>query len=251
LVPGRLAGLSIAQQSISFSEVPTGPFMTMEALAGGTGGRAYYNTNDILGSLRNALDDSRVTYSLAFYPTNTKWDGKFHDLKVEVKRPGVKVRARRGYYALPEQKLTPQVRQAVIAETARNPLDATGIGLTATAHKDPRAARALTMSAWIDLRDIRMEQKDGKWTGGVEVVFLELDDQKKILGALEQTFLLNLPDDVYHRLLKEGISYTKQLPISGAGTEMCVVVRDGNTGTIGNIRIPIANYFPSVVPSNR
>src|SRR3989442_1340554 len=51
---------------------------TMNILADRTGGRAFYNTNDIQGSVRRAIEDSRVTYVLGFYPTHGNWDAKFH-----------------------------------------------------------------------------------------------------------------------------------------------------------------------------
>jgi VWFA-related protein len=236
--------LSIGQQSISFRDMPIDSNLTMEALASGTGGRAFYNTNDIFGSIRQAIDDSEVTYSLGYYPAGIKWDGKYRSVKVEVHRPGVKVQARKGYFALPEPKLTPQVRQAVIAEVARNPLDSTGIGVTAIAHQ-VGTARALKTSVVFDLRDVSMEQKDGAYDGAVDIVMLDLNDQNKILGALDQTFQLKLPPALYAKLLKEGISLTKELPVAPDAVQLRVVVRDANTGTMGTVRIPIADYFPA------
>jgi hypothetical protein len=235
--------LSVGQQSISFREMPVDSTLTMEALAHGTGGRAYYNNNDIFGSIRQAIDDSLVTYTIGYYPAGIKWDGKYHNIKVEVQRPGMKIQSRKGYFALPEPKLTPQVRQAVIAEVARNPLDATGIGMTAVAHQ-VGTTRALKTSVLFDLRDVRMAQTDGAYTGAVDIVMLDLNDQNKILGAVDQTFQLKLPPDLYAKLLKEGVSLTKELPIAPDAVQLRVVVRDANTGTMGTVRIPMADYFP-------
>jgi VWFA-related protein len=235
--------LSVGQQSISFREMPIDSSLTMEALAHGTGGRAYYNNNDIYGSIRQAIDDSQVTYTIGYYPAGIKWDGKYHNIKVEVQRPGVKIQSRKGYFALPEPKLTPQVRQAVIAEVARNPLDATGIGMTAVVHQ-VGTMRALKTSVLFDLRDVRMEQTGGAYSGAVDIVMLDLNDQNKILGATDQTFQLKLPPDLYAKLLKEGVSLTKELPIAPDAVQLRVVVRDANTGTMGTVRIPMADYFP-------
>ena len=73
-------------------------FDTMNSLAGKTGGRAYYNSNDIMTSLRNAIDDGDVCYSLGFYPRENQSDRKFHNLEVKVNRPGMEVRHRSGFY---------------------------------------------------------------------------------------------------------------------------------------------------------
>jgi VWFA-related protein len=244
----RMQQLSITQQSISFPELPVDSNLTMEELAHGTGGRAFYNTNDIFGSIRQAIEDSQITYTLSYYPSGIKWDGKYHNIKVEVKRPGVKVQSRKGYFALPEPKLTPRARQAAIAEVARNPLDSTGIGITAVAHQ-VGITRALKVTVVFDLHDIKMEEKGGA-TGAVDIVMLNLNDQNKILGALDQTFQLKLPPDLYARFLKDGMSVTKELPIAPDAVQFRVVVRDANTGTMGTVRIPIADYFPVKTVTN-
>ena len=71
----------------------------MKGLAAETGGVAFFNTNDIGGAVRAALDDSRVAYELGYYPAIGKWDGGFRKVKVKVKRPGAHVRTRSGYLA--------------------------------------------------------------------------------------------------------------------------------------------------------
>src|ERR1035441_8940974 len=74
--------------------------ITMEELADRTGGKAFYNTNDIAGSVRKAIDDTKVSYVMGFYPEEADIDGKYHELRVQVPgRKGLELRARQGYYA--------------------------------------------------------------------------------------------------------------------------------------------------------
>jgi hypothetical protein len=65
---------------------------TMRELASRTGGRAYVNTNDLNKAIRDAIQDTRVTYTLGFYPSGEKFDGKFHELKVKPKSLNVFVK---------------------------------------------------------------------------------------------------------------------------------------------------------------
>jgi VWFA-related protein len=88
---------------------PTVPFVQDQAqltarvtslrrLAEGTDGTAVVNTNNIFPALRRITDDLSSYYLLGYYSTG-KLDGRFHAITVRVKRPGVSVRARRGYQA--------------------------------------------------------------------------------------------------------------------------------------------------------
>lgn len=70
-------------------------------MADDTGGRVIYVHNE--KTLEKAFDEIseelRSQYVLGYYPTNTKRDGTFRKIKVEVQRPDTKILARKGYYA--------------------------------------------------------------------------------------------------------------------------------------------------------
>jgi VWFA-related protein len=76
----------------------TSRLTSLRTLAEATDGLAIVQSNDLAGGLRRVADDLSSYYLLGFHAT-TKLDGKFHALSVRVKRPGVDVRARRGYMA--------------------------------------------------------------------------------------------------------------------------------------------------------
>jgi hypothetical protein len=71
----------------------------MHELALNTDGIAVMNGNDLDAGLKRISDDLTSYYLLGYYSTNTKLDGSFREIRVRVKRPGVQVRARRGYRA--------------------------------------------------------------------------------------------------------------------------------------------------------
>ena len=229
----------------AFRPPSTANFDTMNMLADRTGGRAFYNRNDIWGAIRDAIDDSRVTYELGYYPQGVEWNGKFREIKVEVKRPGAHVRARKGYFALPEPKLTPQLRQAIIALSAKSPLEPTGIGITLHVQKPDDGERKLHTVTSFDLHDFAMELQDGVWKGTVDIVLLQMDNRGEIINAEDQTFHLHLDPELYEKYLREGVTNTKDVAILSNAIELRVMLRDGTTGTIGGLTLPLARYFPS------
>lgn len=83
---------------------------TLRVLADATGGNAYYLENAHEGG-RDLVDEAAVEvagelkqqYTLGYYPTNTKRDGTFRQIVVEVRDKSLRVRTKRGYYA-PQEK---------------------------------------------------------------------------------------------------------------------------------------------------
>ena len=69
-------------------------------LAEESDGRAIVNRNDLTVAMRQIVRDTSAYYLLGYNSTAAPTDGKFHEIKVRVRRPGVQVRARKGYYAL-------------------------------------------------------------------------------------------------------------------------------------------------------
>jgi VWFA-related protein len=74
---------------------------SLRTLAADTDGLAIVNSNDLAGGLRRVVADLTSYYLLGYY-SSAKLDGRFHSITVRVKRPGVQVRARRGYLAATE-----------------------------------------------------------------------------------------------------------------------------------------------------
>ena len=81
-------------------------------------GGLVLQTNDLVAGLTQVADESRVTYLLGYEPTNGKRDGRYRKLGVEVRRPGLQVRARTGYFA-PKGSVKPGPRPRRIRSSGR------------------------------------------------------------------------------------------------------------------------------------
>jgi VWFA-related protein len=77
------------------------PIGTLGDLATSTGGLLIANTNDVRAGVARAVGDLRGYYEFAYSPSNREFDGKFRRIALKVKRPGVTVQTRSGYFAMP------------------------------------------------------------------------------------------------------------------------------------------------------
>lgn len=66
-----------------------------------TGGQAFFPSSlkDLDGAYEQVLNEIRAQYQLGYLSTNVAADGRWRKVEVKVKRPGLKVRARKGYFA--------------------------------------------------------------------------------------------------------------------------------------------------------
>ncbi len=73
----------------------------LQELARVSGARMYTaeRIEDLKGVFDQVAAELRTIYSMAYSPSNTNFDGKFRQIRVQVNRPGVALRTRRGYYA--------------------------------------------------------------------------------------------------------------------------------------------------------
>ena len=72
---------------------------TLSEIAAATGGTAFQNSNNILNGLERAFADGRQYYVLAYVPSSSSSDGKFHSISVRVRESKMLVSAKRGYWA--------------------------------------------------------------------------------------------------------------------------------------------------------
>ena len=223
------------------SRTAPGNLETMTILAERTGGKAFYGSNDLADAMRSAIDDSRLSYTLGFYPAATTWNGRFHTIKVRVKIPGAQVRARTGYFALPDSaNAPPKSVERLIAQTAAGRLEATAIGMRVDVQRIRAGGDGLVdINLHLDPHEIEMQQVNGSWTGKLQTVFLQMDSHGKIVDALDEALQIKLPQEIYEKALKGGIRNTKRLRVAAGASELCIVLRDPVNGNLGSLTVPL------------
>lgn len=210
-------------------------------LAQQTGGEAFHDTNDLKNAIRKALDDSELTYTLGYYPDHGRWDGSYRKIKIRVDVKGAELRYRQGYFALADAAVqNSKDRVALLKDAAEDPLEDTAIGVTvcATPFRDSHAEE-LEVKVSVDGHDLRFQQANGRWTGSVDVWMGQYSSQGRSLRAVLKTGSGNWNDEEYRQVLQHGLTITSHQRINLEAQELRVVVRDGLSGELGSVRIPL------------
>jgi len=208
---------------------------TQEALtyiAEQTGGFAILNTNDLAAGLRRVRDDAGGYYLLGFEgvpATLRSWDpGR---VTVRVKRPGLRVRARKGLFGPSDPGREPpdssgdSLIMAALSPFSAGALD---VRLTALFAHDARQGSFVRSLFFIDPAGVRFTQRaDGRHVAKLTLALLAIGDDGKMATQWRRAVDLQLTDATYELARKRGILYTATIPLKKAGAyQLRVAVRD-------------------------
>jgi VWFA-related protein len=223
--------------SLPSSVTPAGQ-ETMKQIAKFTGGRAFYNTNDIQGAVRAAVEDSEVSYTLGFYPAADWLDSTFHPIKVVVKRPGVQLRYRQGYVADLDSLPTAAERNEEIGNALWSALEATGISLTARLEnaEQPRPG-VLRIFVDVDLNDVEFLPREHRYA--LDIVLAQRSPDGRELRTSSETLELTIDPSRYDALLKQGLSLERNVELASNASQLRIVVFDRASGHVGSVAVPV------------
>ena len=161
---------------------------TLRTLAEETDGRAIVNQNEVGPGLRQMVRDSSTYYLIGYNSTQAPSDGKFHEIKVRVKRDGIRVRARKGYWALTADDV------ARVSAAALDPGPPSEVEAALAAIVEPRRGRFVR--TWIG--SARGDEGRTRVTFVWEAVPLVPGERREELGRVALT-ASNDAGDPYYR----------------------------------------------------
>jgi VWFA-related protein len=222
------------------SSVPIG-IPTMQKLAEETGGQAFVNTNDITGAIRKAVEDSAVTYTLGFYIDSDSVDGKFHELKVQVKRKGLTVRYPKGYFAFKDAPATQDENRNNLVTVVRSPIESSAIPVKVKIVRvEQPLPHCLSIFGAIDIRNLQLAENGGVRRGAVDVVTIEQDESGKVLAQSGSTIKLQFAEKQYVDYLKAGFPFHQYVQPQEHATTLRILIEDPNTAEVGSLIISLS-----------
>jgi len=218
-----------------------------------TGGLFIRNNNDVEGSVGRILSTEKGYYLLGYRPDESTFneEGKrtaFHHLKVQVKRPGLTVRTRAGFYGFSdEERRKPfyrnpaeQLYAALASPFASGDIH---VRMSAVFGYDPQRTAFTESVLHIDARDLKFNQQpDGTYKASFAIVTATFGDNGNLIDQADRAYSIVVEEKNLEQTYKNGLIYIVTLPIKKPGAyQLRMAVRDSTSANIGS-----ANQFIEV-----
>jgi VWFA-related protein len=229
-------GMTRQRNSLSSSQE------TLVTLAHDTGGRSFSDSNDLSLAMKQVQADTNVYYVLGYFSTNSKEDGKYRKIRVELNRQNVKVSHRPGYFAskafgqLTQQERDVQLQQAM---TVERPFVDVPLILEADYFRKDNTTAYVPIAIEIDGDSLVFEEKGANREGKFEFVAQASDLKGRITGVARDAVLLKLPTEKAERIKSGGIFYSTGFQLRSGSYKLKFLVRDNVTGKLGSFEQPI------------
>jgi len=222
----------------------------MSYLARQTGGLLVTNNNDIAQGIRRVLDQKGF-YLIGYRPGestfNTAGRRNFHRLEVRVKRSGLSVRTRSGFYGVNTEAAQPVSRtpqqQLIAALTSPFATGALDLRLTSVFLNDATYSSFVRSLIHVGGDSLTFtEEPDGTHKASVDVIAVTFNDEGVAVDQRFRTETVKVRGDEYRAARRDGITFGINLPVKKPGAfQLRIAVRDVPTERIGS-----ANQFIEV-----
>lgn len=249
-MPVRLPTIEIGPNGLPTMRMPDPPpfsqsnppaetysIQSLRTIAELTGGRTaiYSNVGQALSTLN---ETTRLQYLLGYYPKDDSWDGKYRQISVKVRRPGVKVSFRHGYYA--RDTIQPYDRAEFLAYSRisaaagyESDIGDIPFKINAFVEKDAIGSPRINIALLIDASAVAFKSDNNRHTARLRIAVFGLDGQSNLLREDWKTVNLQLQENSYRQYLQSGIPFSismTQVP----NLEIKIVVYDPGGDKVGS-----------------
>jgi VWFA-related protein len=204
-----------------------------------TGAFAVINNNDLNLGLQRILNDQQGYYLLGYIATDQtdrNWDPD--RLKVRVKRPGLKVRWRRGFFGPADGASPSDAAEDPLVTAALSPFNAGALTLRVTAMFGHTPATGSYVHAlfFVDINDVHFTHTaDDTYTGEIELLVVAVNESGQRVKAWRKTEPIALQAADYEEARTSGITFSAAVNLkTEGGFQIRAAVRDTSTGAVGS-----------------
>lgn len=226
---------------------------TMNSMAEETGGKAFYNTNELDSAVRAGIEDGATYYTIGYYPEDKNWDGKFRRIVVNVTRPGIRLRYRQGYFAadpkgyskIDAKKQAMDLGQALSLDY---PISTALLFQAVVLPPSEKTENKVLIRYGIDAHALGFElQDDGLQHASVDCAVQPFTLKGSPLTPRASTFNAGLKPEQFQLVMQRFLPCNQTLDLAPGEYVLRLGVRDNATGLIGtaNARVTVPAMSPA------
>ncbi|MGA3097184.1 MAG: VWA domain-containing protein [Bryobacteraceae bacterium] len=214
----------------------------MTEVAEDSGGLFLHDANDLTAALREAAEDSDGYYLIGYHPDADTFENKngqprFHSIEVQVKRAGLHVRTRDGFFGEPgggDQPLE-HTREAELNQALQSPYAGGSIHPRLTAiFSNPQAGPSINALLYFNPKELKWSSEpDGSHKARIDLAAAAYDENGLALAPVDTTFALQMDAHQYDEA--KGMVYGIRVPVAKPGPyQVRAAVRDAATEGVGS-----------------
>jgi VWFA-related protein len=201
----------------------------MADLAYSTGGKFFFNNNDVDEGFRRLAEPAEYIYVLGFAPQNLKPDGSYHKLKVKLRSDEkLDLQARKGYFAPksfadPVQQAKAELQQL---EFLPDELHDLPVELHTQFYTASQDSARLSVLAHVDVKRLAFKREEDRNCDVLTVASLVFDGNGNFLKGTEKELDLRLTDDTLEHRMASGMTVKTSFDVQPGSYLVRIVVRD-------------------------
>jgi VWFA-related protein len=216
---------------------------TFETFAAATGGRPYYNSNDLVKGFREAVHDSEQYYMLGYYLDRSNTKAGWRKLAVKVKREHVEVRARTGFFVT-NATVNPEVsRDSDLAAALKSPLDYTALSLVArwepVAASQQPGKKNVVYVVNVSPDASLIDPADNNHLALDFVAIARTPTGQQADPPTGKKVDIHATAEQLAAIKQKGVGYRGALSLAPGEYNVRIVVRDSLSGRIGSVAAPL------------
>jgi hypothetical protein len=212
-----------------------------ERLAKQTGGFQVHNSNDF--QLDRIVEDQSGYYLIGYRPTEETFNRQFHQIKAKVKRSGLTLRTRFGFWGVSEEdtnrsRLSAQdeTTLALISPFAAQDVE---VGLNAFFSNGKAEGSIVRSFIYLNPKHLSFVPANGRYETAVEVHGVMFGNNGAIAERVKHDIVLSLGESEYQQAMRDGLPDAVRLRFDMTAKQpgsyqVRVAVRDRTSGKLGS-----------------
>ena len=211
-----------------------------------TGGRAFYNSNDLAEGFKQAADDSASYYLLGYYLDTRNTRSGWRRLDVKLTEKNAEVRSRNGFLVTNTTMNAQQTRDTDFAFAVNSPFESTGIPIwmqwqevSADSQSKIEGRKRIGFAMHLAGDSISTEGEQNSIDLDFLAVISKTKEKDAVGKPIQHRMKANLPPETLSMVRAQGMKYSSVFELPLGSYQVRFVVRDNISGKIGTISVPL------------